>query len=338
MRYADDGKLYPYEEFVEYYCGQAQFMWECALPQDVGQAREKVTYVIRAYRAVVWRLGLDVDVPTWNDWRDSDRAQAPGEAEMATGDSAAAAEPEPPNEEKNCPRWRHFDYVEVGTSDWGTLTQFCAGQQRTNYVSWLGADIRTSISDPWWVRGLAVEPVKEWLDALPNLPRVTKVEAAMGERSGEATLYGVSPENVALHKGKLEFNGADVMWYAKSLSSITKPSPDLLEMLRGVQREDLLEQREVQVLSWGDLCNQYGIGTVDVVQLDCEGMDCSILRGLLEHCEAHPNSLPRIILFEANHLTDDSEVEETLTALEEHGYSIQMRTISNIIVEQRPAR
>ena len=257
---------------------------------------------------------------------------------MATGDAAAAAEPAmaSPSSAPQPLAGGHFEYVEVGTSDWGTLTQFCAGQQRTNYVSWLGADIRTSISDPVWFRGLAVEPVKEWLDALPNLPRLTKVEAAMGERSGEATLYGVSPASVALYDGKLYDHGLDVMWYAKSMASINKPSPDLLDMLRGVQREDLLEKRQVQVLSWGDLCNQYGIRTVDVVQLDCEGMDCGIVRGMLEHCDAYPYALPRIICFEANHLTDDSEVEETLTALAEHGYSIQSRGISNIVVEQRP--
>ena len=158
-RYAEDGRLYTYGQFVDEYSGKALFMWECALPQDMGQAREKVTSVVRAYKAVCWRRGLDVD-------------------------DSAAAEPEPPNEDK----WRHFDFVEVGTSDWGTLTQFCAGKDRHDYVSWLGADIRTSISDPRWARGLAVEPVKAWLDALPKLPRVTKVEAAMGERSGEATL------------------------------------------------------------------------------------------------------------------------------------------------------
>ena len=84
---------------------------------------------------------------------------------MATGDAAAAAEPAmaSPSSAPQPLAGGHFEYVEVGTSDWGTLTQFCAGQQRTNYVSWLGADIRTSISDPKWFRGLAVEPVKEWL-------------------------------------------------------------------------------------------------------------------------------------------------------------------------------
>ena len=89
--------------------------------------------------------------------------------------------------------WKHFDFIEVGTSDWGTLTQFCAGVKAG---SMLASDMRTSIDSLRWVRGLAVEPVREYLDALPQLPRVSKVESAMGEFSGDATVYMVSAENI----------------------------------------------------------------------------------------------------------------------------------------------
>ena len=452
-RYASDGKLYAYVEFVEFYGPEAPFKWECALPEDMGLAIEKVTAIVQAYESLsFWHgiapvalyatstshnsehrcaeckvafsqdsdffhegtspfAGLHYCANCWTGWLNTE--QASYEAEMETGDSAAvggktveaerppvgswrcidgwwhkstepAAEPEPPSGEENCRevpaavvveevlppaalmvpfvdkplRWRrHYDFVEVGTSDWGTLTQFCAGQQNTTHVSWMAAEIRTSIDGLRWTRGLAVEPVKEHLDALPLLPRVAKVEAAMGENSGEATLYCVSAENVARYASQfvvklpwgkeasaVEAGGAaevgslppweaDVMWYAKSLSSIGKPHPDLLTMLRQVGREDLMEQRKVQVFNWGDLCNQYGIGTVDAVQLDCEGMDCGILRGMLKHCDEYKGALPRLIAFEANHLTDASEVEATLTALKEHGYSIRVRGYSNIIVE-----
>ena len=124
------------------------------------------------------------------------------------------------------------------------------------------------------------------------------------------------------------------MWYAKSMSSIGSPQPELEEMLRQVDRLELLEQRVVQVLSWADLCHRYGIGSVDVVQLDCEGMDCGILRGMLKHYDESGDGLPRLICFEANHLTPDAEINDTLQSLKQHGYSVCWRSYSNIIVER----
>ena len=225
---------------------------------------------------------------------------------------------------------KHFDFIEVGTSDWGTLTQFCAGVKAG---SMLASDMRTSIDSLRWVRGLAVEPVREYLDALPQLPRVSKVEAAMGEISGDATLYMVSTENVQRYLYKNPVLGY-VMWYAKSLSCVGRPHPQLSRMLREVGRDDLLEQRSIRVLSWADLCTLHGVASVDIVQLDCEGMDCAVLRGLLAHCDRNPASLPRVIQFEANYLTDLAEIDAILAALAARGYQVRMRGPSNIIVER----
>ena len=227
--------------------------------------------------------------------------------------------------------WKHFDFIEVGTSDWGTLTQFCAGEDNKAV---LASEVRTSIDSLRWARGLAVEPVREYLDALPQLPRVSKVEAAMGEISGDATLYMVSTENVQRYIHKNPVLGY-VMWYAKSLSCVGRPHPQLSWMLREVGRDDLMEQRSIRVLSWADLCALHSVASVDVVQLDCEGMDCAVLRGLLTHSERDPASLPRLIQFEAKaELTDSAEIDATLAALVARGYNIWMRGPSNVIVER----
>ena len=79
-------------------------------------------------------------------------------------------------------------------------------------------------------------------------------------------------------------------------------------MPRQVGRLDLLERRRVRVLSWADLCEQHGVASVDVVQLDCEGKDCAIIRGLLAHCSREPGAYPGVLQFEANHLTEEAEV------------------------------
>ena len=100
-------------------------------------------------------------------------------------------------------------------------------------------------------------------------------------------------------------------------------------MPRQVGRLDLLERRRVRVLSWADLCEQHGVASVDVVQLDCEGKDCAIIRGLLAHCSREPGAYPRVLQFEANHLTEEAEVAGTMGALAAHGYRVRWQNDQN---------
>ena len=261
-----------------------------------------------------------------------------------------------------CLAWRngksddHFDFIEVGTSDWGTVSQYCAGDFQSG--SSLAMEIERD--DLRQSRGLSVEAVKEHLDRLPELAHVKKVDAAMDEHSGEACLFYVSAANIDRYMGLYytslvtDVNGGtmtdgehgdnqqeewpmptvDVMWYAKSLSSIGEPQPDLVYMLEAVGRSDLLECRRVCTLNWADLCAAHGVRTVDVVQIDCEGKDCAILRGLLAHCAKDPMAYPRIIKFELNHLTARAEADATMAALADSGYVVTLRSFNNVIVER----
>ena len=47
-----------------------------------------------------------------------------------------------------------------------------------------------------------------------------------------------------------------------------------------------------------------------------------------------PSALPRLIHFEANHLVGSDEVDALLKALEQRGYQVRCRSMSNIIVER----
>lgn len=292
----------------------------------------------------------------------------------------------------------HFDFIEVGTSDWGTITQYCAGLKETESglgsmmlisaqvreaarlaklpgsiiradghvflpqgsitlhlanlkpvspVTTACADAakkpRTINSRPKSARGIAVEAVQEHLDALPALPHVTKVQAAMDEQCGDGKLYLVSGENVnkymrkyyAQLPGSRKGKKVDVMWYAKSLASLGSPQPELLAMLEQIERIDLLEERPVPVLDWAELCRQQGVRSVDVVQIDCEGKDCAIVRGLLEHCKENPAAFPRLIQFEANHLTLKEEVKETIGLLKQQGYRKVTHSRSNVLMQRK---
>ena len=73
----------------------------------------------------------------WNSWHETCR----GSANWVDWEEPAA------------PPGKHFDFIEVGTSDWGTLTQFFAGEPGYRVSSSLGAEVRTSLEDPRQVWG-----------------------------------------------------------------------------------------------------------------------------------------------------------------------------------------
>ncbi len=51
-----------------------------------------------------------------------------------------------------------------------------------------------------------------------------------------------------------------------------------------------------------------------VLAVDCEGHDCAILRGFLEHCKVDPGLLPDAVVFETNGLNDQREGRGTEAA------------------------
>ena len=158
---------------------------------------------------------------------------------------------------------------------------------------------------------------------------------------GTTTLYCVPGKNIDANMGRYwaMYPGiggyeVDVMWYAKSLATIDQPHPDLRAMLRHVNRLDLLVSRRVPVPSWGLLCEKYSVTSVDVVQLDCEGKDAAIVRGLAKYCEDHPAAWPRVIQFEANHLIPVLEVHAAVGLLLKNGYLVRYWSSCNILLER----
>ena len=94
-----------------------------------------------------------------------------------------------------------------------------------------------------------------------------------------------------------------------------------------------MENKVITVHDWGSLCEKFDCRTADVVQLDCEGKDSAILRSMLRHYD-DDYDLPRVVQFEANHLTLSAEVDATLKSLYARGYKLRFQTECNVMVER----
>jgi len=83
-----------------------------------------------------------------------------------------------------CPQhYGHFDFIEVGTSSYHTFSQAIAGHPDGKPYAW---NFLPWDRHPLRLRGMAVDMQRSYLDQLPDLPRVTKVNAAVSD-SGRKT-------------------------------------------------------------------------------------------------------------------------------------------------------
>lgn len=160
-----------------------------------------------------------------------------------------------------------YDFVEIGTCDYHTLLEGCSSGQR----------------------GISVEPVKEYLDRLPNKPNVTKVNVAISSENKMVNLFWVEPRN------QEKFN----LGFTKGWGTIIKPhrghsEPEMM------LSTGMLSKHQVEAITWSTLVERYDIESVEYVKIDAEGHDCVIVNSILES-SVHPNK----ISFEKTHCAFD---------------------------------
>ena len=208
--------------------------------------------------------------------------------------------------------WLSYDFVEIGTSDFRTLSQFVQGSDRT---CGMGYALRNW--NPRHVRGLAVEPVKHLLAHLPTLPLVEKVNVAMGLRDGETILYSVRenacdllPKSYAVH-------------LARGTGTIRRKHPQLLQAMlsESIKFDDVMEKLIVPIWSFEKLARYYRIRSIDVLKIDCEGSDNDILDSLIDYCDQWQEAFPRVICFETNALSSVRDIRRVRSKLKARRYT-----------------
>jgi len=191
-----------------------------------------------------------------------------------------------------------YNFIEIGTSDFDTLLQTTENQI-----------------------GLSIDPLKIYLDRLPNNSHVIKVNCAISNKNGITNVFWVDPKDI------IEYN---LSWYLKGCNSIDNPHPVTETELKEKKLEFLLNQTECEMITWKKLAERYNVDSVDLLKIDTEGHDCVIVNNMLD---SNPEVLPKKIWFEANELTNPIFVKETVNRLEEFGYKVITHNDWDVIVE-----
>lgn len=197
-----------------------------------------------------------------------------------------------------------YDFVEIGTSYFGTIVEHCD----ENAI------------------GICVEPIKDYLDMLPNKPNVRKINCGIN--------FDNSNSDVVIHyvpKQVLEDNGI-TDWWVSGCNSTNDYHPEH----RWRKIEHLVKKDVVPGIPIAKLFIDNEIEELDHLKIDTEGGDAYILMNFLKYLENKPKSFyPKKITFESNSLTPNSLIDFVTYEYLKIGYIITFKNLSDTELEFR---
>lgn len=187
---------------------------------------------------------------------------------------------------------KDLDFLEIGTSDFDTLIQICPDE----------------------AIGISIEPLKYYLDKLPNKPNVIKLQRAISfnEEEREEILYYIHPDEIEKYNLPYWLRGCNKI--GEYHFQHTK-----LEIQHLVRKEKVLLTPISKILK------EYNIRKINVLKIDTEGADCQILLSFFRHLQkegANKENNPKQIIFENNGLTNPQELMNVLKTAKHLGYVV----------------
>jgi FkbM family methyltransferase len=200
----------------------------------------------------------------------------------------------------------HYNFIEIGTSDFDTLIQTCADS----------------------TYGLSIEPLKIYIDRLPDKPHVKKVNTAVSDAKGAIQIYYVDPVDIAAHR---------LPEWVKGCNSVNRPHPTVVKELtrRGLSWETIIRNDMIDVITFTDIVNNYDVESVDILKIDTEGHDCVILNDYIRVCDQRPELFAKTIIFEVNCLSSTHEQDAVIQKLLDRGYTIVSRNDDIVMKYQK---
>lgn len=183
-----------------------------------------------------------------------------------------------------------YDFIEIGTSNFDTLIE--------------AADDTTV--------GLSIEPIRYYLDQLPDRACVKKLDVAVSRNNkwGSMLVYYV-PERVIRARGLPD--------WLRGCNSVGDYHPKHIELAV----RDLVQIDEVEIVPIGEIFNIHSVTELDYLKIDTEGSDCEIMQHLHDFLITEPVSrYPKKILFESNELANQQQVEYVKTDFISLGYRV----------------
>lgn len=184
-----------------------------------------------------------------------------------------------------------YDYIEIGTSDFDTEIE-----KKNNKI------------------GISVEPIKYYLDRLPNKKNCLKLNLGISNYDGLCNVNYL-PEKIIS-----EYRFPDWVRGCNSVNSYHKTVTNLC-IEKGIDIKDVSASDSVNVLTLHSLMDKLSLSGVYFLKIDTEGHDAVILKHFYE--ENKDNTLlPHFIQFESNVLSTNESVDEIISLFSGIGYDL----------------
>ena len=195
----------------------------------------------------------------------------------------------------------HYDFIEIGTSDFDTL-------------------IETSDED---TVGISIEPIKYYLDRLPERKNVKKLQVAISESDGFMDIYYIPTEKIKEYS---------LPFWVRGTNSINQPHPFALKKIGKEIYDSVVTIEKIPTLSWGTLVSEENIKSIDFLKIDTEGHDHIILNGYIDLCESQPNLYAKKIQFEYHpEISNIDELEKIISKLD--NYSVERNEMDVTLIK-----
>jgi FkbM family methyltransferase len=176
----------------------------------------------------------------------------------------------------------HYDFIEIGTSDFSTLLQEYPNK-----------------------KGISIEPIQVYYESLPTPITGVKINCAIADYDGEVIMNWVHPDDIK------ERNLPDWLRGCNSMGS---------HIHRDKFSNEVLRKSTVKCITWDTLVKTYDILSVGIIKIDTEGYDHMILAQIFHDCKNRPFR-PNQIIFENNELANKKEIEKLVNEFILLGYS-----------------
>ena len=185
---------------------------------------------------------------------------------------------------------QHFDFIDIGTSDF---------------------DYTIPNNNQF---GIYVEPIKYYIDKIPNYPNTIKLQVAISETNANVDIFYLDPNFILNH---------NLPKYLKGCNAINKIHPTIISECKrkNINYLDGLITDHVECISFKNLVLDYEISNIDSLKIDTEGGDCEIVAQVINLHIKNILSV-RQIIFESNSLTPIDTINKTYNLLEKNNWTL----------------
>jgi len=186
---------------------------------------------------------------------------------------------------------KFYDFIEIGTSDFDTEIQ-----KNDEKV------------------GVSIEPIKYYLERLPDKKNCIKLNMGVSDYNGKCIVNYLSEKTIQKYNFPKWVRGCNsINSYHKTVSSLCKT--------KCIDIETISEKDEVDVSTLYQIMNKLCIDCVYFLKIDTEGHDIIILKKFYEEIQNNMY-LPHVILFESNILSSNDDVNEIINLFSKKGYDL----------------